>query len=457
MKDLGLLDGYQLDSALFVVENPKCALWMLMGRGKTISVLTALNYLQVKRILVIAPPIVAKDTWREEIEDWKHIDYDVEWIRGPAEQRKRGIARGATIQTISVHNTEWLCDTYNTKELWCWDVLIIDESGYFRTFKKKFKALRHRVDWCDRIILLTGTPAANSYEGLYTQFYLLDKGERLGKNITAYRREHFVKSWDGFRYEIKGPDEHLKIKAKIADITHVVEADDKGMPDLIEREIRVSLPPKFLKLYKQFARDKYIEIGDDIIEAEQAGVLINKLLQFSSGQIYFQDPPENEWDDPPDRRVIDLGDNSKIKKLEEIIESQQGRPLLVGYNYGHEADRIREIKGVTIYKDDKKNSLGAFKRGELPVLASHPASIGHGLNLQHNACDLLWFSLPWDNEVYRQFNFRLWRKGQKNTVTINHLVVPGTVELLVLKKLGVKEDAQQKLIKAVYEHINDEY
>ncbi|MBQ8434906.1 MAG: DEAD/DEAH box helicase [Oscillospiraceae bacterium] len=442
------LHDYQKYAVKFIEEHPVSALLLDMGLGKTITTLTAINNLmfdmfEVRKVLIIGPLRVACDTWPAEIEKWehlRHLRYSV--VIGTPYERKAALNTDADIYIINRENVDWLVS--NTT--FDYDMVVIDELSSFKNHQsKRFKALMKVRPKVKRIVGLTGTPASNGLMDLFAEFKLLDMGERLGRFIGQYRNEYFKpdKQNGYIVYSYKPlPDAEERIYEKISDITVSMKAvDHLKMPELISNEYTVKMSEEEKEKYKELKDELILEVQDTEITAANAAALSNKLCQMSNGAIY---------DD--ENNIIPIH-NRKLDALEDIIESANGKPVLVAYWFKHDRTRIAERlnKLGIIYQEIKSaESIKKWNIGKLPVALIHPASAGHGLNLQSGGNFLVWFGLTWSLELYSQTNARLWRQGQKSeTVIIQHIVTKGTVDERILKALKSKDETQTALMTAV--------
>ena len=442
------LHDYQKYAVKFIEEHPVSALLLDMGLGKTITTLTAINNLmfdmfEVRKVLIIGPLRVACDTWPAEIEKWehlRHLRYSV--VIGTPYERKAALNTDADIYIINRENVDWLVS--NTT--FDYDMVVIDELSSFKNHQsKRFKALMKVRPKVKRIVGLTGTPASNGLMDLFAEFKLLDMGERLGRFIGQYRNEYFKpdKQNGYIVYSYKPlPDAEERIYEKISDITVSMKAvDHLKMPELISNEYTVKMSEEEKEKYKELKDELILEVQDTEITAANAAALSNKLCQMSNGAIY---------DD--ENNIIPIH-NRKLDALEDIIESANGKPVLVAYWFKHDRTRIAERlnKLGIIYQEIKSaESIKKWNIGKLPVALIHPASVGHGLNLQSGGNFLVWFGLTWSLELYSQTNARLWRQGQKSeTVIIQHIVTKGTVDERILKALKSKDETQTALMTAV--------
>ena len=430
----------------WIIEHPACALLWGMGTGKTVTTLTAIDlllhdYLEEGPVLVIAPKRVAENTWSKETAKWEHLRHlRVSRVRGTAKQRQAALAAPADLYVINRENVVWLVDTVGKR--WPFPIVVIDELSSFKSAQaKRWKALRRVRGRIRRIIGLTGTPRPNGLEDLWPEVYLLDQGERLGRTLTAFRARWLLpEKMNGHIVYSYRPKEgaEAEVYEKLSDICMSIRKEDVlSLPGQIYEDVVLEAPSAVMKQYKQFERDKVMECLDaagEIVAGTEAA-LTNKLLQFANGAIYDTDGGVHEL------HAI------KLDALEELIEAAGGDPVLVLYAYKHDADRIR--KRITCRALDKPEDIDAWCRGEIPVALAHPASIGHGLNLQEGGHIIIWFGLPWSLELYQQANERLNRPGQQNVCRIYHLILGGTHDERVLKSLANKDEGQQGAIEAL--------
>ena len=398
---------------------------------------------EVRKVLIIGPLRVARDTWPSEIEKWehlRHLRYSV--AVGSAEERVTALQADADIYIINRENVDWLV----SNRIFDFDMIVIDELSSFKNHQsKRFKALMKVRPKVKRIVGLTGTPASNGLMDLFAEFRLLDMGERLGRFIGQYRNEYFKpdKQNGYIVYSYKPlPDAEERIYEKISDITVSMKAvDHLKMPKLISNEYSVKMSESEKEKYKELKEELILEVQDTEITAANAAALSNKLCQMSNGAIY---------DD--DGEIIPIH-NRKLDALEDIIESANGKPVLVAYWFKHDRTRIAERlhKLGIVYQEIKSaESIKKWNSGKLQAALIHPASAGHGLNLQSGGNFLVWFGLTWSLELYQQTNAHLWRQGQQSeTVVIQHIVTKGTVDEKILKALKEKDETQTALMTAV--------
>ncbi|EQC0811996.1 SNF2-related protein [Listeria innocua] len=434
--------NYQGYAREFILKHPVCCLMLDMGLGKTVVTLTAiwlmaLDSFDIGKILVIAPKRVAEDTWPKELKKWEHLTgLTYSLVLGSKKQREEALQKKAAIYIINRENVAWLVENYK----WDFDTLVIDELSSFKSNKaQRFKALKKVRPKVQRVIGLTGTPAPNSLLDLWPQLYLLDMGERLGRFIGGYRDRFFKpdKRNKEIIYSYKPRDgAEESIYQLINDICISMKAVDfLDMPDRISNRIEVSMDKKEKELYEEFKREMIITLKGDEIDAINAAGLSNKLLQMANGAVYGEN-----------KKVVSIHDK-KLDALEDLIEAANGKPLLVAYWYKHDLERISKRFDVRIIQTTE--DIDDWNAGEIPVALIHPASAGHGLNLQDGGSTIIWFGLTWSLELYQQLNARLWRQGQKNTVVIQHIVTSGTHDEDVMRALESKDMRQSALIAAV--------
>lgn len=421
-----------------------------MGLGKTVCTLTALNNLlfdafENQRVLVIAPLRVAENTWPDEINKWNHLKtFKVSKILGTENKRIEALQNRADIYVINRENVKWLIDYQVKQRKWPFDVLVIDESSSFKNNQsQRFKALRKVASITDRVIELTGTPSPNGLMDLWPQIYLLDQGERLGKTITAYRNTFFNPGQRNknviFNYVPKAGAEE-DIYRRIQDIAvSLTAADHLKMPPRVDNIIKLKMPPNIKALYDEMEEECILELEkEEVVAAGSRAVVTNKLLQMANGAVYGED-----------RKVSHIHD-IKLDALQEIIENNEGKPIMVFYNYQHDYDRLMErFKDLQPGTLKTREDIEKWNKGEVRLLLAHPASMGHGLNLQAGGNIIVWFGLTWSLELYLQANARLYRQGQQQAVIINHLVMEKTVDTDVLRALTSKRVNQDELIEAV--------
>ena len=432
--------NYQQFATDFILNQSICCLMLDMGLGKTVITLTALWQLaldsfDVSRVLVIAPKRVAEDTWPKELAKWEHLSgLTSSLVLGSAAERKAALQRKAFLYIINRENVAWLVKNH----YWDFDMVVIDELSSFKSNKaERFKAMKKVRPMVTRIVGLTGTPAPNTLLDLWPQMYLMDMGQRLGRFIGGFRDRFFLpdKRNREIIYSYK-PREGAEdaIYALISDICISMKAADYlDMPERIDNRIEVSMSPKERKLYDDFQKDMVLSIDDEELDAANAASLSNKLLQMANGAVYGED-----------KKVLPIHDR-KLDALEDLVEAANGKPLLVAYWYKHDLQRIKaRFKNARCI--DTAKDIDDWNAGQIPLALIHPASAGHGLNLQDGGCTIIWFGLTWSLELYQQLNARLWRQGQKHTVVIHHIITKGTHDEDVMRALENKDTGQSALI-----------
>ncbi len=407
----------------WAIDKPKCGIFLDMSLGKTAIALTVIQMLRAlgegaKRVLVIAPKRVADLVWTEEARKWGHTqELSVAIALGPEGNRAKALAAGADITCINREN-----------------VVIIDESSSFKNHdSKRFKKLKGPLQQVPRVILLTGTPAPRNYENLWAQLFLLDGGERLGKNITAFRARYMMQNFSGFGYQLRAGAKKA-IDDRISDICLSFQAEDfADMPEATHEDVTFPLPEEAAAAYRIFERDRVADLASgDVVVALSAASIFGKLLQFANGAIY------KEREDG--EREFEVVHAAKIEALLELIDKLDGENIVIAYAFKHDLERLK-AKTAKDYED--------WNRGDIRILLGHPASMGHGLNLQYGGHIAVWFGLPLDLELYLQFNARLPRPGQNRPVTIYHLLAEGTADAKAYKLLKEKNISQKSLMQAL--------
>ena len=443
---------YQRYAAEFIIAHPVAALLLDMGLGKTSITLTAINDLlfdsfEIHKVLVVAPLRVARDTWSAEIEKWEHLKnlrYSV--VVGMAQERISALLTPADIYIINRENIQWLVEESGLP--FDFDMAVIDELSSFKNHQsKRFRAFMKVRPKLKRIVGLTGTPAGNGLMDLFAEFKLLDMGERLGRLIGQYRNAYFQpdKRNGMVIYSYKPlPNAERQIYDKISDITISMKATDHlKMLELVTTEYMVRLSEKEKEKYDRLKNELVLSTEDNEVTAANAASLSNKLSQMANGAVYSDD-----------ESIIEIHDR-KLDALEDIIESMNGKPLLVAYWFKHDLERIK--KRFDVREIRSSVDISDWNSGKIPVALIHPASAGHGLNLQSGGSTLVWFGLTWSLELYQQTNARLWRQGQTaDTVVIQHIIAKGTIDEQIMKALKTKDTAQAAIIIAVKaEDINE--
>lgn len=436
--------NYQQYAINYIMTHPISAVLLDMGLGKTSITLTALDallfdYFEVHKVLIIAPLRVARNTWSAEIEKWEHLqDLKYSIAVGTEAERLSALKKQADIYIVNRENIQWLVEKSGVP--FDFDTLIVDELSSFKNWQsKRFRSLMKVRPKVKRIIGLTGTPSSNGLMDLWAEFRLLDMGERLGRFITHYRNNFFDPDKRNqqmvFSYKPKAGAEDA-IYRLISDITISMKSTDYlKMPECVINEVFVTLSEKEQKDYNSLKQDLVISIKDEEIDATNAAALSNKLCQMANGAVYGED-----------KQAFTIHDK-KLDALEDLIESANGKPVLVAYWFNHDLERIKKRFKVREIKTSK--DIKDWNNGVIEVALIHPASAGHGLNLQEGGSTLIWFGLTWSLELYQQTNARLWRQGQNETVVIHHIIARGTIDEDIMRALKRKEKVQSDLIDAV--------
>lgn len=441
---------YQTYAIRFIEEHPVAAILLDMGMGKSSITLTAIEDLmfdsfEISRVLIIAPLRVARHTWPEEIEKWDHLKglrYSV--AVGTATERMAALQADADIYIINRENIPWLIQDSGLP--FDYDMVVIDELSSFKSWQsKRFRELMKVRPRVKRIVGLTGTPSSNGFMDLFAEFKILDMGERLGKFIGWYRNAFFKPDrMNGpvvYSYKLL-PGADQKIYDRISDITiSMKNTDHLRMPELISVSEKVYLDDAEAAKYQTMLHELVLQLPEKEITAANAAALSGKLLQMANGAMYTDDG-----------EVVRIHDR-KLDALEDLIEAANGKPVLVAYWYKHDLQRIEErltAKGIPFERMDSDSSISRWNKGEIPVALIHPASAGHGLNLQQGGNTLIWFGLTWSLELYQQTVARLWRQGQQSgTVVVQHIITADTIDERVMKALQQKDRTQSALIDAV--------
>ena len=453
---------YQQFSTNFILSHPIAAVLLQMGLGKSVITLTAIRTLldrgEISRVLVIAPLRVARDTWPEEIRKWDHLHgltYSV--AVGSEKQRLEALRQDVNLHIINRENVAWLMDSGLPLN---YDMVVIDELSSFKSWQsKRFRALMKLRPKVQRIVGLTGTPTGNGLMDLFAEYRVLDLGERLGRFITQYRQMYFIPDKRSavqiFTWKPR-PGAEEEIYRKISDITVSMKSVDfLKMPECIMNTTKVRMDERERKQYETLKEELLLRVprgtapapqgtvpAGALIDAKNAAALCGKLCQLANGACYTEDGT-----------VARIHDR-KLDALEDLIESANGHPVLIAYWYQHDIQRIRQrFPDVRVLRNSQ--DLTDWNKGKIQIAAIHPASAGHGLNLQQGGNTLIWFGLTWSLELYLQTNSRLWRQGQKSeTVTIHHIVTLGTIDEQILEALGHKDRTQESLIAAVKAQID---
>ena len=435
---------YQTYATNFILEHPVAAVLLEMGLGKSVITLTAiyelmLNRFEVQKVLVIAPLRVARDTWPAEIEKWEHLEgLTYSAAIGTEAERLAALKRPVHLYLINRENVDWLITKSGVP--FDFDMVVIDELSSFKSYAaKRFKSLLKVRPTVKKMIGLTGTPSSNGLMDLWAEFRILDMGQRLGRYITHYRNNFFVPDKRNqqmiFSYKPRAGAEDA-IYRLISDITiSMKSADFLQMPKCVINEVEVKLSEKERTLYDELKREMVVSLGKEEIDASNAATLSGKLLQMANGAIYNEE-----------KSVLHIHDR-KLDALEDLIEGANGKSVLVAYWYKHDLERIK--KRFPVREIQTSKDIIDWNNGNISLAAIHPASAGHGLNLQSGGSTLIWFGLTWSLELYQQTNARLWRQGQKSMVIIHHIISKDTIDEDVMKALKKKEKVQGNLIDAV--------
>lgn len=436
------LHNYQRKAVNFIIEKKRCQLWLDMGLGKSVTTLTAITDLldsfSVNRVLVIAPLRVANSVWKQEARNWAHLNHlAVSVCTGSEKARMQALQAQADVYVINRENVHWLCELYQKR--WPFDCVIIDEASSFKSASsQRFKALKRILPQTTHLVMLTGTPSPNGLLDLWAQTYLVDSGAALGKTMTAYKQRFFESDYMGYKFSPReGANE--KIHNLIADYTLSMKAEDYlDMPDYIPSVVSVPLDKKTLVAYDDFENQLFLEIGNHDIEAQSAAVLANKLLQFANGAMYVDDL--KNW--------VEIH-KAKIEALADLVEDNPNENLLVAYNYKSDLERLTAAFPEAVVLDKNTDTMDRWNAGKIKMLLAHPASAGHGLNLQRGGSVIVWFGLNWSLEYYQQFNCRLYRQGQTKPVRIIHIVSEQTIDERLMVAIQNKAVVQDDLMNAI--------
>lgn len=448
------LHAYQKACVEHIITNRYCGVFLEMGLGKTVSTLTAINYLmndylEINSVLVIAPKRVIESVWQEEAEKWDHLqNLRFSKIIGPEIKRINAIKTKADIYLVSRDNIAWLCAYFGGGSI-PFDMVVVDELSSFKSYKSlRFKALKNARPYLKRFVGLTGTPAPNGLIDLWPQIYLMDMGCRLEKTISRYREKYFKPGKSNghvvFSYILEHGSEEI-IRDKIKDICISMKAEDYiKMPKRIDNFIKLKMPEELKKAYQSFEKEKVLEMFNEAqdesleISAINAAALSNKLLQFANGSIYDENKATHA--------IHDI----KLEALKELVEDADGKPVLIAWTFQFDRDRIKEyLKAYNPRELKTPNDIKDWNNGKVQVMLAHPASAGHGLNLQSGGNIIIWFGQTWSLELYQQFNARLYRQGQTKPVIIQHLILSGTHDEDVIRALEAKNEMQNNLMSSI--------
>ena len=443
MPSLDDLHEYQHKAIAFIKSEKRCALYLDMGLGKTVSTLTAVNDLldgcAVRRVLIVAPLRVANSVWRQESAKWSHLAHlRVSVCTGSERERMAALMVTADVYVINRENIEWLVTHYGKK--WPFDCVVIDESDSFKNpSSKRFKALKRTLPDTTHFVLLSGTPSPNGLLDIWSQLYMVDFGDRLGRTMGAYKTRFFESDFMGYKFTPRAGSAD-KIHGLIADKVLSMSADDYlELPERIDLIETVELPAKTLKLYQEFEKQLFADLpSGEEIEAATAAVLANKLLQWCNGAIYT-DAAHN----------FEELHTVKLDALADILESNPDENILIAYNYKSDLARLLARFPDAVALDKNPDTITRWNAGEIKLLLAHPASAGHGINLQLGGCVAVWFGLTWSLGNYQQFNARLHRQGQPRPVRIIHIVVADCLDSRVMSVLSEKGAVQSALLSAL--------
>ena len=430
------LHDYQREAVDFIFDKKKCALFLGLGAGKTVSALTSVSELYdglaISGVLIIAPLRIANSVWHKELAKWSHLKgltYSI--CTGSPDERRRAIMRKADIHIINRENIPWLVDKLG--QHWKWDMVIVDELTSFKSHSsKRFKALAKMTPKVEYFVGLTATPTTNGYADLWAQMFLIDQGKRLGRNISAFRSRYMQQNYNGFGYSLRPPAKP-QIQEAIKDVVMAQEDVVKVAHHTVTRS--APLPDKLKKQYKALAQEYVLELESDNVQALSAAALGNKLSQFCNGFIYKEDGD-----------AVELH-NLKIELLKEVIEESAGEPILVAYNFKHDLEMLKRAFPQGREIDKKFEVVDDWQAGKVPLLFAHPQSAGHGLDgLQHGGKIIVWFGASHNLEYYQQLNGRIKRQGQKDLVTIVHLVIEKGQDEKIYEAIDIKAETQEELL-----------
>ena len=434
---------YQAKAVDYAIEKKSCVLALDMGLGKSVSTLTAIADMigagLVGKVLVIAPLRVCNSVWAQEARKWGHTEHlRVSVATGPVRARTAALFKSADVYVINKENVPWIVAHYSDN--WPFDMVVIDESSTFKNAQsKRFKALKKMLPNIQRMVLLTGTPSPNGLHDLWAQMYLVDYGQRLGRTLTGFRQRFFDTDYFGHRYELRAGSAD-KIQGLVSDCVMHMSADDYlDLPDRIDITAPVDLGAKAFAGYKDFEKTSLAELDDGHeVEAINAGVLAGKLMQYANGAMYTD--ANGAWCETH---------KAKLDALSDIVDDNAGETMLVAYNFKSDLERLRKRFPQAVALDKEQSTIDRWNCGGIPMLLAHPASAGHGLNLQSGGALCVWFGMTWNLEYYLQFNARLHRQGQARPVRIIHLVGRDTIDERVLNVLASKDATQKSLLSAL--------
>ena len=437
------LHDYQNRSVDFIIKRQRCGLFLEMGLGKTASTLTAIADLTggavVSKVLVIAPLRVANSVWAQEALKWRHLNHlRISVCTGSEKQRLAALQQDVEVYVINRENVDWLVDFYKTR--WPFDMVVIDESSSFKNpSSKRFRAMRKILPYTNYVVLLTGTPSPNGLLDVWAQMYMVDFGQALGRTMTAYKQRFFESDYMGYKWTLRDGSAQKIHDLMSPHVIHMSAADYLDLPDRIDLIERVEMPAQALSAYKKFEKSLLAELPDgEVVEAMTAAVLANKLLQYANGGMYTDE--NRNWSEIH---------AEKLDRLAEIIEDNPSENLLVAYNYKFDLERLLKRFPQGRVLDKEQQTIDDWNAGKIKLLFAHPASGGHGINIQLGGNVIVWFGVTWSLELYQQFNARLHRQGQMNVVRILHIVSAHTIDERVLSVLNMKDRTQSALLKAL--------
>jgi SNF2 family DNA or RNA helicase len=431
------LHQYQNTIVGEIYNKSRCFVIVGLGLGKTISTLTAIQDLhdsfQIKRVLIIAPLRVAQNVWRQEALQWTHVNVSISLCLGSVVERIKAIRSDSVITVINRENVPWLIENHK----WTWDMLIIDESTSFKSpSAKRFKALNKVCAKVDRIVLLTATPSPKGMQDLWAQTYLLDAGESLERTYSAFKLKYIIEGKYGYKNALRPGAEKL-IKDRIRKYCIVMKTEDYLMlPKKIETDVRINLDEKTLKIYNNFAKKFIMSVNESEINAANAAVLAGKLQQLAQGAIY-----------DTDSEICQIHD-MKLNALEELVDSAGDESVLIAYAYRHDLSRMKKLYPEAVDLRDP-GAIERWNKGEVKIMCCHPASAGHGLNLQTGGHILIFFGLTWSAELYAQMIGRLYRQGQTRPVIVQRMIVANTIDERIIAVLEDRHNNQEALIDAM--------
>ena len=437
------LHGYQRRAIDFIKTRKRCGLFLGMGLGKTTSTLTAVSDLidqfAINKVLIVAPLRVANSVWSQETKKWSHLRrLEVSVCTGNEKRRLANLMVGADVYVINRENIMWLVGFYGKN--WPFDMVVIDESSSFKNpSTQRFKALRKILPFTEYIVLLTGTPSPNSLLDVWAQMYMIDFGNALGRTFTAYKTRFFEQDYMGYNWAIRPGAAETIHNLLGPNVIHMDADDYLDLPKRIDLTEKIVLGPSIIEKYKEFEKTLLAELdtGEEV-EAVSAAALANKLLQFANGAMYTD--KNGSWSNIHD---------TKLDALVEIIEDNPDENVLVAYNYRFDLERLTKRFPDAVVLDKSQETIDRWNRGEIRMLLAHPASAGHGLNLQDGGALIVWFGLTWSLEYYQQFNARLHRQGQTKPVRILHVVCGDTIDERVMGVLIQKDATQKTLLNAL--------